>query len=93
MKVFAEILTIIVAKLKLGMFKKIILFFLLISAGSQLLAQYINTDSLVIVAGSQYPLMVNEVNYTMEFKNSISTTGVNIPAHIVDYAIKVARGE
>lgn len=37
-------------------------------------------------------LQVNEVNYTMEFKNSISTTGVNIPAHIVDYALKVAQG-
>jgi [lysine-biosynthesis-protein LysW]--L-2-aminoadipate ligase len=28
---------------------------------------------------------VNEVNHTMEFRNSISTTGVNIPAHMVDY--------
>jgi [lysine-biosynthesis-protein LysW]--L-2-aminoadipate ligase len=32
-------------------------------------------------------LLVNEVNYTMEFKNSISTTGVNIPSKIVDYII------
>ena len=32
-------------------------------------------------------LQVNEVNYTMEFKNSIETTGVNIPAKIVDYVI------
>lgn len=30
---------------------------------------------------------VNEVNYTMEFKNSIHTTGVNIPEKIVDYVI------
>ena len=29
-------------------------------------------------------LLVNEVNYTMEFKNSIAPTGVNIPARIVD---------
>ncbi len=36
-------------------------------------------------------LSVNEVNYTMEFKNSIDTTGVNIPAHIVDYVITVAK--
>jgi [lysine-biosynthesis-protein LysW]--L-2-aminoadipate ligase len=36
-------------------------------------------------------LLVNEVNYTMEFRNSIDTTGVNIPAHIVDYTIKAAR--
>jgi [lysine-biosynthesis-protein LysW]--L-2-aminoadipate ligase len=38
-------------------------------------------------------LMVNEVNYTMEFKNSISTTGVNIPKLIVDYVLKVGRGD
>lgn len=36
---------------------------------------------------------INEVNYTMEFKNSITTTGVNIPEHIVDYVLKVGRGE
>ena len=34
-------------------------------------------------------LMVNEVNYTMEFRNSIDTTGVNIPAWIVDYVMRV----
>ncbi|HET54332.1 MAG TPA: 30S ribosomal protein S6--L-glutamate ligase, partial [Ignavibacteria bacterium] len=28
-------------------------------------------------------------NYTMEFKNSISTTGVDIPAKIVDYVLQV----
>ncbi|NLT51136.1 MAG: lysine biosynthesis protein LysX [Ignavibacteria bacterium] len=38
-------------------------------------------------------LQVNEVNYTMEFKNSITTTGVNIPKHVVDYVIKAGRGE
>ncbi len=38
-------------------------------------------------------LLVNEVNYTMEFKNSIDVTGVNIPAHIVDYVIAVANGD
>ncbi len=37
---------------------------------------------------SENGLMVNEVNYTMEFKNSIDTTGVNIPAKIVDYIIE-----
>jgi [lysine-biosynthesis-protein LysW]--L-2-aminoadipate ligase len=35
-------------------------------------------------------LIVNEVNYTMEFKNSITPTGVNIPACIVDYVIEEA---
>ena len=38
-------------------------------------------------------LKVNEVNYTMEFKNSIVTTGVDIPQKIVDYVLKVGRGE
>jgi [lysine-biosynthesis-protein LysW]--L-2-aminoadipate ligase len=38
-------------------------------------------------------LLVNEVNYTMEFKNSITPTGVNIPAKIVDYAVRAGRGE
>jgi len=36
-------------------------------------------------------LLVNEVNYTMEFRNSIDTTGVNIPALVVDYALENAR--
>lgn len=38
-------------------------------------------------------LLVNEVNYTMEFRNSIDTTGVNIPDRVVDYVIKVGQGE
>ncbi len=33
-------------------------------------------------------LLINEVNYTMEFKNSIDTTGVNIPAKIADYVLE-----
>jgi [lysine-biosynthesis-protein LysW]--L-2-aminoadipate ligase len=36
-------------------------------------------------------LQVNEVNYTMEFRNSIDTTGVDIPARIVDYVIAVGE--
>ncbi|MDE0976969.1 MAG: lysine biosynthesis protein LysX [Arenicellales bacterium] len=35
-------------------------------------------------------LLVNEVNYTMEFRNSIETTGVNIPARVVDYVLEKA---
>ena len=35
-------------------------------------------------------LLVNEVNYTMEFKNSIQTSGVNIPAKIVDHVLRVS---
>ncbi|MEM3374247.1 MAG: lysine biosynthesis protein LysX [Candidatus Woesearchaeota archaeon] len=33
-------------------------------------------------------LMVNEVNHTMEFRNSIITTGVNIPKLMVDYVLE-----
>ena len=36
-------------------------------------------------------LQVIEVNYTMEFRNSIDTTGVDIPARVVDYVLEVAR--
>ena len=35
-------------------------------------------------------LLVNEVNYTMEFRNSIGTTGVNIPGLVVEYALEQA---
>jgi len=31
-------------------------------------------------------LLVIEVNHTMEFRNSVTTTGVNIPARVVQYA-------
>jgi [lysine-biosynthesis-protein LysW]--L-2-aminoadipate ligase len=37
-------------------------------------------------------LLVNEVNYTMEFKNSIAPTGVNIPAKIAEYVLSQAGG-
>jgi len=36
-------------------------------------------------------LLVNEVNYTMEFKNSIDTTGVDIPEKIVAHVAREAR--
>lgn len=36
-------------------------------------------------------LQVNEVNYTMEFRNSIHTTGVDIPAKIIDYTLAVGE--
>ena len=38
-------------------------------------------------------LTVNEVNYTMEFRNSIDTTGVNIPARVIDYLVSIGRGQ
>ncbi len=34
-------------------------------------------------------MLVNEVNYTMEFRNSIDTTGVDIPSKIVDHVLAV----
>lgn len=37
--------------------------------------------------------LVNEVNYTIEFRNSIVSTGVDIPNRIVDYVLAVGRGE
>ncbi len=36
-------------------------------------------------------LVVNEVNYTMEFRNSIETTGVNIPGRIVEHLLGSER--
>ena len=35
---------------------------------------------------------VIEVNYTMEFRNSIAPTGVNIPGRIIDYVLEVGQG-
>jgi [lysine-biosynthesis-protein LysW]---L-2-aminoadipate ligase len=35
-------------------------------------------------------LVVNEVNDTMEFKNSVAPTGVDIPGRIVDYVLAAA---
>ena len=32
-------------------------------------------------------LTINEINHTMEFRNSIGTTGVNIPQKMVDYVL------
>lgn len=37
--------------------------------------------------------LVNEVNYTIEFRNSIASTGVDIPNRVVDYVLAVGRGE
>ncbi len=34
---------------------------------------------------------INEINHTMEFRNSIATTGVNIPQKMVEYVIAKAN--
>lgn len=36
-------------------------------------------------------LLVSEVNHTMEFRNSIEPTGVNIPARIIDALVDLSR--
>lgn len=38
-------------------------------------------------------LLVNEVNYTMEFKNSVAVTGVAIHEKVIDHFVRVARRE
>ncbi len=38
-------------------------------------------------------LLVNEVNHTMEFRNSIHPTGVDIPGCIAAYTLRCARGD
>ena len=38
-------------------------------------------------------MVVSEVNYTMEFRNSIDTTGIDIPGRIVDYVLRVGELE
>ncbi len=35
--------------------------------------------------------LVNEVNHSMEFRNSIEPTGVDIPAEVVDFAVRMAN--
>jgi [lysine-biosynthesis-protein LysW]---L-2-aminoadipate ligase len=35
--------------------------------------------------------LVNEVNHTMEFRNSIEPTGVDIPARVVEYVLRRAK--
>ncbi len=44
-----------------------------------------------ILEDEERGFLVNEVNYTMEFRNSIKPTGVDIPGKIVDYLIEVGR--
>lgn len=36
-------------------------------------------------------LIVNEVNHTMEFKNSVEPTGVDIPSRVITYFTDIAR--
>jgi [lysine-biosynthesis-protein LysW]--L-2-aminoadipate ligase len=36
---------------------------------------------------TEHGLTVNEINHTMEFRNSIATTGVNIPRRLIEYVL------
>ncbi len=47
----------------------------------------------VDVLESPRGLLVNEINATMEFRNSIAPTGVDIAGIVADYALATARGE
>ena len=38
-------------------------------------------------------MLVNEVNHSMEFRNSVDTTGVNIPLLVAKHAVAVAEAE
>ena len=52
-------------------------------------AQVIGNGLLAIdLLETQNGLTIIEVNHTMEFRNSIHTTGVNIPARMVDYLLE-----
>ncbi len=46
----------------------------------------------VDVLESDRGLLVNEVNYTMEFRNSVRVTGVPIHERLVDYTLRVGEG-
>ena len=38
-------------------------------------------------------LLVNEINHSMEFRNSIEITGVNIPRLVAEHVSRIAAGE
>ncbi len=40
----------------------------------------------------QRGLLVNEINHTMEFRNSSAPTGVDIPSEVVAYALSTVKG-
>lgn len=45
-----------------------------------------------VLEDSERGLLINEINHTMEFRNSVAPTGVDIPAAVVGFAVKVAGG-
>jgi [lysine-biosynthesis-protein LysW]--L-2-aminoadipate ligase len=62
-----------------------------IDALSQQAAQAVGGGMVAIdLLESPDGLLVNEVNYTMEFRNSIDTTGVDIPGKMIDHLLREA---
>ena len=62
-----------------------------IDALSQAAAQAVGGGLVAIdLMESDHGLQVIEVNYTMEFRNSIHTTGVDIPGKMIDYVVQEA---
>lgn len=44
-----------------------------------------------ILESPERGLLINEINHTMEFRNSIAPTGVDIPGRVVDYVLAMAK--
>jgi [lysine-biosynthesis-protein LysW]--L-2-aminoadipate ligase len=40
---------------------------------------------------TDWGLTINEINHTMEFRNSVATTGVDIPGKMIDYVLSQVR--
>jgi len=63
-----------------------------VDAMSRAAAQAVGGGMLAIdLLESPDGFLVCEVNYTMEFRNSIHTTGVDIPAKMIDYLMREAQ--
>jgi [lysine-biosynthesis-protein LysW]--L-2-aminoadipate ligase len=43
-----------------------------------------------VLEDTERGFLINEINHTMEFRNSVAPTGVDIPGAIVEYAVKLA---
>jgi [lysine-biosynthesis-protein LysW]--L-2-aminoadipate ligase len=46
-----------------------------------------------VLEDAQRGLLVNEINATMEFRNSIAPTGVDIPSVMLDYVLSAMKEE
>jgi [lysine-biosynthesis-protein LysW]--L-2-aminoadipate ligase len=46
-----------------------------------------------LLESPEHGLLINEVNHTMEFRNSSTPTGINIPSEVVQYALSTINQE